>query len=110
DKDRRYLLEAIVDPNKVIAKGFESALLLDIDDNVHTGVVREEDDDSITLVDAQGGVTKFLKDDIVARNPALSGMPADLVKNLTKQELRDLVAYLASLDGSAADDGEDEVQ
>ncbi|MFN3192043.1 MAG: PVC-type heme-binding CxxCH protein [Aureliella sp.] len=110
DKDRRYLLEAIVDPNKVIAKGFESALLLDIDDNVHTGVVREEDDDSITLVDAQGGVTKFLKDDIVARNPALSGMPADLVKNLSKQELRDLVAYLASLDGSAADNGENEVQ
>jgi hypothetical protein len=27
-------------------------------------------------------------------------MPADLMKYLTRRELRDLVAYLASLDGS----------
>ncbi|MFK7737319.1 MAG: PVC-type heme-binding CxxCH protein [Pirellulaceae bacterium] len=109
-KDRLYLLEAIVDPNKEIAKGFESALLLDFDDNVHTGVVREETDDSITLIDAEGRITKFDKDDIVGRNPALSGMPADLMNNLTKRELRDLIAYLASLDGSAAIEAEDEVQ
>lgn len=103
DKDRRYLLEAIVEPNKAIAKGFESALILDIDDQVHTGVVREETEDSLTLVDAEGRVRKFDKDDIEARNPAKSGMPADLVKNLTKEELRDLIEYLSTMDGSLSE-------
>ncbi len=100
DKDRKYLLEAIVDPNKVIAKGFESAILLDLDGNIHTGVVRAEDESSITLIDAEGKITTFDKDEIEARNPAKSGMPADLINSLTKSEIRDLVEYLSSLDGS----------
>ena len=100
EKSREYLLEAIVEPNKVIAKGFESAVLLDLDDQVHTGVVRAEDDDSITLIDAEGVVTKYLKDDIVARNPGKSGMPADLIQKMSKQELRDVIEYLAALNGT----------
>lgn len=99
DKDRQYLLEAIVEPNKVIAKGFESAILLDLDGNIHTGVVREEDENSITLIDADGKVTSYDKEDIEARNPAKSAMPADLVNLLSKRELRDLIEYLANLDG-----------
>ncbi len=99
DKNREYLLESIVDPNKVIAKGFESALLLDFDGNVHTGVVREETDTSITLIDAEGKLVTFDKDDIESRKPAKSAMPDDMVKQLTKAELRDLVEYLSTLDG-----------
>lgn len=100
DKKRDYILEAIVDPNKVIAKGFESAVLLDVDDQVHTGVVRAEDEDTITLVDAQGKATQYLKDDIIGRKVGRSGMPADIITKMSKRELRDLVEYLASLDGT----------
>jgi quinoprotein glucose dehydrogenase len=73
DKDRPYLLEALVDPNKVIAKGYESALLLDLDGNVFTGVVREETESTITLIDAEGKIMTFDKQEIEARNPAKVG-------------------------------------
>ena len=38
-----------------------------------------------------------VKDEIEERKPGKSPMPEDLVKHLTKFELRDLIAYLASL-------------
>ena len=75
-------------------------MLLDIDGQVHTGVVRAEDDDAITLVDAQGRATQYLKDDIVGRKVGQSGMPADIITKMSKRELRDLVEYLVSLDGT----------
>ena len=99
DKSRDYLLEAIVDPNKTIAKGFESATLLDLDGKIYTGVVRQETSDVIVLIDANGREITFDKSDIEARTAAQSAMPADLVKQLTRSELRDLVEYLASLNG-----------
>lgn len=99
DKDREYLLEAIVDPNKVIAKGFQAAILLDLDGRIHTGVVRDESDTSLTLIDLEGKVKTFDKAEIEARNPSKSAMPDDLIKYLTKAELRDLVEYLSTLDG-----------
>jgi quinoprotein glucose dehydrogenase len=37
------------------------------------------------------------KDDIDERQVGKSAMPADLIKSLTKAELRDLVEFLASL-------------
>ena len=37
------------------------------------------------------------KDDVDEMQAGLSGMPADLVKQLSKREVRDLVAYLSSL-------------
>jgi hypothetical protein len=39
-------------------------------------------------------------DTIEGRRDGLSSMPADLVKYLNRRELRDLVAYLKSLDGT----------
>jgi quinoprotein glucose dehydrogenase len=51
-------------------------------------------------MDAQGLLIEVEKETIVNRKKGQSSMPADLMKYLTRRELRDLVAYLASLDGS----------
>ncbi len=99
EKERSYLLEAIVDPNKTIAKDFESVVLYDDQGRVHTGVLREETDAEITLIDANANVLTFNKDSIEERAVGKSAMPADLVTHLTKFELRDLVEYLSSLKG-----------
>src|SRR5262249_33994115 len=40
DKNREYLLEAIVDPNRQIAKGFETAILQMEDGQVHAGIIK----------------------------------------------------------------------
>lgn len=97
EKDRRYLLEAIIEPNKAIAKNFATKVLVLADGRIVSGIVREETDDNITLVKPTGELLVVPIDDIDAEAEGLSGMPADLYKSLSRKEIRDLVAYLATL-------------
>lgn len=95
DKDRRYLLEAIVAPNKAIAKGFETAVLALLDGKVLVGIVRKEDDQEIVLMDAKGTISRVAKADIDERASGKSAMPDEIVKQLSKDDLRDLVEFLS---------------
>ena len=99
-KTREYLLEAIVTPNSAIAQNFETVVILDDDGKTLSGILKSENESSLTLMDAQGALIQIKKDSIEERKKGLSSMPVDLLKYLNKRELRDLVAYLASLDGS----------
>lgn len=103
-KTREYLLEAVVQPNAKIAEGFESILVLTIDGQTYSGVLKEETDEAVNLVDADGKLITIPQGDIEGRKSAKSPMPEDIYKHLSKSELRDLVQFLASLkkDGSAA--------
>ncbi len=101
-KTREYLLEAIVTPNSAIAQNFETVVILDDDGKTISGILKSENDSSLTLMDAQGALIQIKKDSIEERKKGLSSMPVDLLKYLNKRELRDLVAYLAALDGSPA--------
>jgi quinoprotein glucose dehydrogenase len=96
-KERNYLLEAVALPSKTIAKNFETAVLLDFDGKVHTGIVRFEDDDRIDLMTAEGKLVSLKKDDIEQRKEGKSAMPDDLSKHLSRRDLRDLVEFLSSL-------------
>ncbi len=91
---RDYILESIVDPNKVIAPGFESAFVKTKDGQRISGVVKKDDDKVLVLADGTN-VTTIQKDDIVSRKTAQSPMPQDISKQLTKFELRDLVEFLS---------------
>ncbi|MCA9058084.1 MAG: c-type cytochrome, partial [Planctomycetaceae bacterium] len=97
DKDRNYLLEAIVDPNAKIAKGFETAVIATAEGQILAGIVRGEDDQTLQLMTPQGAIVTVAKSDIDDRAVGQSGMPADISKNLTRAEIRDLVAFLATL-------------
>ena len=99
EKDRSYLLESIVDPNKMIAKGFESLMIVDEDGKTHTGVLKEETDQMVVLMDANGKTINIPTDTIELRQRGQSAMPADLAKQLSKSEVRDLVEYLSTLKG-----------
>ena len=101
-KTREYLLESIVTPSSAIAQGFETVVILNDDGKTISGILKSEDDKSLTLMDAQGALIKIEKGSIDERKKGLSSMPVDLLKYLNKRELRDLVAYLATLDGSPA--------
>ncbi|WP_162276053.1 PVC-type heme-binding CxxCH protein [Roseimaritima ulvae] len=96
-RDRRYLLEAIVLPDAAIAKGFETAVLADDLGVTYTGIVLKENDDTIELIQADGKRVELDLETIVARKKGKSAMPADIIKSLSPRELRDLIAYLASL-------------
>lgn len=97
DKDRRYLLESIIEPNKAIAKGFATRVLVLADGRIVSGIVKKETEDEVTLVKPTGEQVVVAKDDIDDEADGLSGMPADLYKSLSRSEIRDLVAYLATL-------------
>ena len=97
EKDRSYLLEAIVDPNAKIARDFETVIIITVEGKVHSGILKREDDMLVQLMTPQGALISIAKDDIDERANGQSGMPSDIAKNLTRGEIRDLVQYLSTL-------------
>lgn len=87
-------------PNAKIAPGFESAGVKLNDGKFLVGVVKNETAEGFDLdTGADQGIVKIRKGDIKFRKPAPSPMPEDIAKPLTKQELRNLVEFLASQKG-----------
>lgn len=97
DKDRHYLLESLVDPNAKIAKGFETTIIVDLDGRIHSGIIKEENEELVRLMTPQGALISVAKADIEDRAKGQSGMPSDITKALSRSDVRDLVEYLASL-------------
>ena len=97
DKTRDYLLESIVVPNKAIAKGFESLIVITEEGKSFAGIVKESTDDSLKLMQSDGTIVTIPKSSIDESAKGISAMPADIVKKLSLRELRDLVEYLSSL-------------
>jgi quinoprotein glucose dehydrogenase len=102
DKSREYLLESLVYPNKQIAKGFETVILAMTDGKIHAGIIKEDDDEQLRLQLPDGRLISVNKSEIEERKVGKSGMPEDLVKKLTKFEIRDLIEYLSTLKSAAA--------
>ncbi|MCA9260358.1 MAG: c-type cytochrome, partial [Planctomycetales bacterium] len=98
-KPRPYLLEAVLLPNQAIARGFESTVVVTDEGVSYTGIVSAENEEWLELLGADGSITRVAKPSIEERAPALSAMPDDLGKLLTRHELRDLIAFLAQLQG-----------
>ncbi len=96
-KTREYLLDAIVAPNKQIAEGWGQTALQLQNEAVEVGRVENESDAALTLLLADGQRKTIAKSDIKARKAALSAMPEDIVKQLSRRDLRDLVEFLAGL-------------
>jgi quinoprotein glucose dehydrogenase len=96
-QNREYLLESIVFPNAKIAQGFEGVLIKLKDGRTVAGIVKKDTDTDLEVLDADAHLTVVPKADIVTRQRGQSAMPEDLVKLLSKRDLRDLVEYLASL-------------
>ncbi len=105
EKTREYLLESIVDPNKQIAKGFETLVLQTDDGKVHSGILKNDDGTRLFLATPDRGVISVLKSAIEDRAVGKSGMPEDLIKKMSLADLRDLVAYLAELKQDTAAHG-----
>lgn len=97
DKNREYLLEAIVDPNRQIAKGFETAILQMEDGQVHAGIIKSDEGGKVTLQKPDASLVILDKAKIEDRAVGKSGMPDDLIKKMSKSDIRDLVEYLSTL-------------
>jgi quinoprotein glucose dehydrogenase len=96
-KDRRYLLESIVFPNRQIAQGYESVLVTLKNDESYAGVFKSENDNELVINTPQSGLVTVKKKDIETRQKSLSPMPEGMAQILSKRDLRDLIAYLSAL-------------
>ncbi len=82
-KDRAYLLESIVLPNKQIAQGFETQLIATTDGRVIAGIVKAETDMDVRLMTADGKLVTIPKDQIDEKTRGNSAMPEDIIKELS---------------------------
>lgn len=96
-RDREYLLRAIVNPGADIATGFEFATLQLNDGGTVVGIIRQESPTALQVEVAEAGAMKqheVLKADIKQRT-STSAMPP-LVSLMSRHELRDLMEYVAT--------------
>ena len=96
-KDRQYLLESLVFPNKHIAEGFASVVVSLKNETAYAGQLKSETPQILEINSPEDGLIQVKKADIKARERGLSSMPEELRQVLTKQDLRNLVEFLAQL-------------
>lgn len=99
-KDREYLLESIIFPNKKIAEGFQIVVLELTDKTTVVGRLLRETKEQLQVetVDGAGkphSVTVAVKN-VKTRMSAPSPMPEIIRDQITRSELRDVLEYLAT--------------
>ena len=90
-----FWLNAIVEPSLEIREGFQSYLVLTDDGRAINGMIAAQDPESITLRNADNAMTTISREQIETfRAIDTSLMPADVLKEMSDQQIRDLFAYL----------------
>ncbi|MFM7282191.1 MAG: hypothetical protein ACKO32_10470, partial [Planctomycetia bacterium] len=92
---RLELLEAIVDPNRHIARGYESTLVFRSSGDPLEGVIFEESETELKLRDKDDKVHVVAQSEVEATRKGLSAMPTDMAKHLDRRTMRDLIEFLA---------------
>ena len=91
-----YALENILDPSAVIAADYKMVVFSLSDGRVLSGIIKEQDATTLTVQTDNLRIV-LAKDDIEQTKPsAISMMPEHLVDKLTKEQVRDLIGYLAT--------------
>ncbi|HEV3028847.1 MAG TPA: family 16 glycoside hydrolase, partial [Planctomycetota bacterium] len=104
-QDMDYLLTNILDPSAVVGKDYQATMIRTKAERVITGIVKAEDDNSVTL-QTENDILIVPKGDIDARKLSdISMMPEGLLSNITKEDARHLIGYLQSLTQVAFPDG-----
>jgi putative heme-binding domain-containing protein len=96
--DRAKLLENILQPSLVVEPKYATWAVMTKDGVVLAGLLVERTDDAVVLRDAQNKTHRVAADEIEQiRQQPKSLMPDLLVRDLTAQQVADLLEYLASL-------------
>ncbi len=100
------MLDAILHPSAGIAPEYASWILDTSTQGLITGLLIEDTSDRVVVrTEAADEIALAPQDILERRRGKLSIMPEDLVGAMTKQELIDLLEFLATLRGDSATDG-----
>ena len=102
DIGKRYktqeLIQSILNPNAIVAQGFDTYSFTMKDDTVHLGFVTLESADTVSILNAAGIAANLPTKQLRKRDKILaSSMTPGLVAGLTPEQLADLIAYLDSI-------------
>jgi len=87
-----------VDLNRQIAKGFETVVLTLQNGKIVSGVLKEDNAQEVKLITAEGESLVVAKPEIEDRQTGKSAMPLDVIKHLSKTELRNLIEIPGELE------------
>jgi putative membrane-bound dehydrogenase-like protein len=98
--DLDFLMTSLVDPSALVRKEYQSQTIALRDGRVLTGLVIDENDQSLTLVDSNRQKTVIPRDAVeAARLSDVSLMPEGMLDKLTEPQIRDLFRYVQSSGG-----------
>lgn len=99
NKSPEAMLEAVLDPNRVVDPKYVSYLISTVSGRVLTGLIKSETSNSVVLHKADGTQETVLRSEIEAiKGTGKSLMPEGLEKDLTPQQLADVFAFIRSND------------
>ncbi|MCC9608847.1 c-type cytochrome [Blastopirellula sp. JC732] len=91
------VLEDVLLPNRNVDQAFRTSILRLVSGEVITGLVRNENDESLTIVDQRGNARTIAADDVEERRASrLSLMPENVADALSESEFYDLASFLSS--------------
>ena len=99
DRSTPFLVTAILDPNRAVEDRFQSYVVATTDGRVLSGLLADETGNSLVLLDQDAKRHEVLRrdvDEIAATGKSL--MPEGLEKDLSEQDLADVIAYLQQFD------------
>ena len=93
-KDLHYILENVIDPSAVLSKAFQLATVTMTDTRVISGMIAEENADSIVVQSLAERQILQRADIATIQRSGESVMPTGLFSVLSPTEIRDLIGYL----------------
>jgi putative membrane-bound dehydrogenase-like protein len=107
-RTREYLLTAILDPNRAIDNNYYGYLVMDTSGQTFSGILASETATSVTLKQPEGKLVTVPRDEIdILQSSGVSLMPVGLERNITPQQMADLLSFLKNwryLDGSVPEE------
>jgi putative heme-binding domain-containing protein len=95
--ERLFILESIIEPNAVIAPGFQNVLLTLKSGESVSGIMIFESEEEVVLTSVVDGKHRRVRTaDISERTPLPSAMPPGFGLILSKRAIRDLVEFIAT--------------
>jgi putative heme-binding domain-containing protein len=95
--DLDFLLTSLVDPSALIRKEYQSQSVAFKDGRVLSGLIVDENDQALTLLDSLRQKTVIARGDVDEMQPsATSVMPEAILDPLPPDQIRDLFRYLQS--------------
>jgi putative heme-binding domain-containing protein len=103
DQPKEQILLSILDPNREVNPKYARVQIVTLSGQVLSGVVSAENDATVTLLDSQGKSYAIARGDIEELQTSThSLMPEELYKEISPEQMRDLIDYVIQRRGAVA--------